>query len=233
MVHSGELSSSNKGNTLSDIILGGQDGLVNVLGVILGVAAASNDHRIVIAGGLAATFAESISMAAVALTSKIAERDHFSAELAREKREIKEMPDKEEAEIREVYRSKGFSGKLLDDIVAHIIKDELLWVDQMMKEELELKEVKQREIYLSSFTVGAAALVGSFVPLTPFFFMKIQTGLWLSLAISAIVLFIVGIYKAKATIGKPLKSGVQLAIIGMSAALAGYLIGRLFGAQGS
>ena len=48
---------------LSDIILGGQDGLVNVLGVILGVAAATQDARIVIAAGLAATFAESISMA--------------------------------------------------------------------------------------------------------------------------------------------------------------------------
>ena len=63
-MHSGELSRKNSGNTLSDMILGGQDGLVNVLGVILGVAAASNDLKIVIAGGMAATFAESISMAA-------------------------------------------------------------------------------------------------------------------------------------------------------------------------
>jgi hypothetical protein len=50
---------------LADVILGGQDGLVNVLGVILGVAAATHDARIVIAAGLAATFAESISMGAV------------------------------------------------------------------------------------------------------------------------------------------------------------------------
>ncbi|MDP2994367.1 MAG: VIT1/CCC1 transporter family protein, partial [Anaerolineales bacterium] len=47
---------------LSDIILGGQDGLVNVLGVILGVAAATSDPRIVMVAGLAATFAESVSM---------------------------------------------------------------------------------------------------------------------------------------------------------------------------
>src|SRR3990167_5460969 len=56
---------------LRDIILGGQDGLVNVLGVTLGVAAASGDTRIVLAAGLAATFAESFSMAAVAYTSSI------------------------------------------------------------------------------------------------------------------------------------------------------------------
>src|SRR5437764_15094181 len=51
---------------LSDFILGSQDGLVNVLGVILGVAVASrnlsNPLAIVLAGGLAATFAESILM---------------------------------------------------------------------------------------------------------------------------------------------------------------------------
>lgn len=230
-MHTGELSRKNTGNTLSDMILGGQDGLVNVLGVILGVAAASNDPRIVIAGGMAATFAESISMAAVALTSKMAERDHFLSELAREKREMETMPDKEEAEIRRVYKLKGFDGKLLDDIVAHVVSKDKLWVDQMMKEELELKPVTQKEIYTSSFVVGFSALVGSFVPLTPFFFMPIKNALWVAMGISAIVLFFVGIFKAKLTVGKPLKSGLQMAIIGMTAALAGYVIGKLFGAN--
>ena len=230
-MHSGELSSQNKGTLLSDLILGGQDGLVNVLGVILGVAAASQNMKIIIAGGLAATFAESISMAAVALTSKMAQRDHYASELAREQREIKELPEKEKAEIRRVYEAKGFKGKILDDIVSHITKDEALWVDIMMKEELELKEVTQKEIYVSSLIVGFSALVGSFIPLVPFFFLPIKTALIYSLIVSAVALFFVGIYKAKATVGKPVKTGIQMMIIGMAAALAGYLIGKLFGAQ--
>ena len=53
------------GFSLPEIILGGQDGLVNVLGIILGMAAATSSSQIVIVAGLAATFAESISMAAV------------------------------------------------------------------------------------------------------------------------------------------------------------------------
>jgi VIT1/CCC1 family predicted Fe2+/Mn2+ transporter len=229
MVHTSELSRKGTGNMLSDMILGGQDGLVNVLGVILGVAAASHDARIVIAGGLAATFAESISMAAVALTSKMAERDHFKAELQRDFREVREMPDKEEAEIRDIYKKKGFEGKLLDDITTHIVADHERWVNSMMKDELELTEVKQKEIYLSSFVVGLSALVGSFVPLTPYFFLSMRPALYVSLAISAIVLLIVGIYKAKATVGSPIKTGIQLVLIGMGAALAGYIIGLLFG----
>ena len=78
--------------SLSDVILGGQDGLVNVLGVILGVAAASSDPRIVIAAGLAATFAESVSMGAVAYTSNLADAALYESERAREYRHIQEIP---------------------------------------------------------------------------------------------------------------------------------------------
>ena len=73
------------GSRLRDIILGGQDGLVNVLGVILAVASATNDVKIVLIAGLAATFAESISMAAVAYTSSKAERDYYKSEPKTEK----------------------------------------------------------------------------------------------------------------------------------------------------
>src|SRR5437773_7061647 len=79
---------------LSDFILGSQDGLVNVLGVILGVAVASRDITIILAGGLAATFAESISMGAVAYTSTLARRDHYLAEVEREKEEMRTLDRK-------------------------------------------------------------------------------------------------------------------------------------------
>ena len=51
-------------NWLRDVILGGQDGLVNVLGIVLGATAAGAGSRILIATALAATFAEAISGAA-------------------------------------------------------------------------------------------------------------------------------------------------------------------------
>ena len=78
---------------LGEIILGGQDGLVNVAGVILGLAAATDEVRIIIAGGLAATFAESISMAAVAYTSKLADKDYYDAETARGVAEVRQTPE--------------------------------------------------------------------------------------------------------------------------------------------
>lgn len=228
-MHKNELSSIGKQTLLSDIILGGQDGLVNVLGVILGVSAATSNHKIIIAAGMAATFAESISMAAVALTSKMADRDHYYSELAREKREIKEMPKIEKEEIRAAYKAKGFDGKILTEIVNHITSNNNQWLKFMMREELGLTEIKNKDIYSGSFVVGFAALVGSFVPLTPFFLLPVRSAVICSLAVSSVVLFLMGIYKAKATIGNPFKTGIQMVLIGMGAALAGYYIGHFFG----
>jgi VIT1/CCC1 family predicted Fe2+/Mn2+ transporter len=228
-MHKKELSKIGKQSTLSDIILGGQDGLVNVLGVILGVAAATSNYKVIIAAGMAATFAESISMAAVALTSKMAERDHYYSELEREKREIKEMPTLEKKEIRDIYQAKGFKGKMLDGIVEQITSNNEQWLKLMMKEELELTEIKNKDIYKGSFVVGFSALIGSFVPLTPFFLLPISSAIICSLTVSSIVLFFIGIYKAKSTVGSPLKTGIQMVLIGMGAALAGYYIGHLFG----
>jgi len=64
--------------------------------------------------------------------------------------------------------------------------------------------------------------------------MKCQDGrllsrfFWFSLGISVVVLLAAGFYKAKMTIGSPVKSALQMAVIGMSAALAGYFIGKIF-----
>ena len=227
-MHRNELSRIGKKSELADIVLGGQDGLVNVLGVVLGIGAASGDMKIIIAGGLAAMFVESISMGAVALTSKLTLRDHYNAELEREKKEITQMPEKEKEEIRQMYAHKGFSGKILDDIVTHITADETAWLKMMMREELGLEEIKTKDIYKGSFVVFISALIGSFIPLAPFFIMSIRSATVASVILSAVALLLVGIYKAKATIGSPLKSGLQMVIIGMGAAAAGYVIGLVF-----
>jgi VIT1/CCC1 family predicted Fe2+/Mn2+ transporter len=216
---------------LADIILGGQDGLVNTLGVILGVAAASSDLRIVIAGGLAATFAESISMGAVAYTSTLAEHDHYRSEVERERREIREMPEAEEQEVRDVFTAWGFEGELLEQAVAHVIKDEEAWVDVMMRNELKLAPIEASNALRAAIVVGFSAFAGSLIPLVPFLLLPLMVAVPLSLVLSALALFAVGAYKARITVGRPLKSGLQMAVIGIVSALAGYLIGALFGAQ--
>jgi len=213
---------------LSDVILGGQDGLVNVLGVILGVAAATSDSRIVIAAGLAATFAESISMGAVAYTSTLAENDLYHSEREREYRHIHLAPDVEVEEIRDIYRQKGFDGEILDKIVDVITSNPDVWVNVMMSEEFQMTPPEKSRAFNSAILVGFSALIGSFIPLFPFFFWTVNLSIILSIIIAALTLFVVGVYKARVTVGKPFRSGMEMAIIGTLSALAGYVVGWIF-----
>jgi len=217
-----------KGNRLSNIILGGQDGLVSILGLLLGLSAATDTTRVVIAGGLATIIAETLSMAAVAYTSMMSDRDHYVAERAREVQELKDFPDQEKQEIVDIYQAKGFSGKLLDEIVDHITSNDKLWVDTMMREELEIKSVQTKDVHMYSLIVGLSTFIGAFIPLIPFFFIKPNDAIIFSLVLSVIVLAAIGIYKATITLGNVYKSAIQMVLIGMGAAIAGYLIGLLF-----
>src|SRR2546421_4862247 len=97
-------------NWLRDVILGGQDGLVNILGIILGVIAGGGSNAVLLAAGFAAAITESISMGAVGYTSAVAERDYYQSEQARESAEIDATPEAERQEIRDIYATKGFTG---------------------------------------------------------------------------------------------------------------------------
>ncbi len=223
---------------LSDFILGSQDGLVNVLGVLLGIAIAAHQQalaspfRIVIAGALAATFAESISMGAVAYTSTLARRDHYLKEREREEREMRDLPDLERQEVREVFESWGFQGQKLEEVTDQIVSNPKAWLEFMMSFELGLSPVDKSTARRSAVLVGIAAIFGSLIPLVPFlvFPSDLVAGMASSVIVAAVALFFIGWYKAKTTVGRPARSGLEMLVIGILAAVAGFLIAYLVGA---
>ena len=220
----------NQSNWLRDVILGGQDGLVNILGIVLGVSAASSDVHIMIVAALAATLAESISMGAVGYTSSLAERDHYLAEMEREQREIHEAPDVERRAVREIYAAKGFDGELLDRVVEQITSDPDVWAQVMMEEELRLAPVDTTHVRRTSVIITFATLAGSVIPLLPFLVLPRGPAIIAAVVVSGLVLFAVGAYKAISLVGDWRRSGLQMLAIGLGAAFIGFLVGRLIGA---
>jgi VIT1/CCC1 family predicted Fe2+/Mn2+ transporter len=217
-----------KENPLRDVILGGQDGLVNALGIILGVLAASSDVKILITTVIAASIAESISMGAVAYTSAIAQRDYYRSERRKEEDEIEKHPEMEREEIRKIYEEKGLKGQSLEDLVDTITSNKKVWVDVMMSEELHIEPVNSKKVLKSSYIVTVATAIGHFIPLLPFFFLAPHVSFITAIIISALTLFSVGIYQAITLVGSWWKSGARMLLIGLGAAGAGYLIATLF-----
>ena len=213
------------GSRLSDVILGGQDGIVNILGLVLGVAAASGSPKIIIAAALSTAFAESLSMAAVSYTSSQADRDYYKGQIEREKDHIQKFTEIEREEVRRIYRLKGFSGTQLDDIVHTITSDVNRWVDVMLAEELKISPIEEGGLLRTAGIVGIAAIIGSLIPVIPFFGLPVWIAIWASVTLAGASLFIVGAYKSTVTVGVWWKSGLQLLAIGLVTALIGYAIG--------
>jgi len=212
--------------------LGGQDGLVNILGIILGVIAGGGSKTVLLSAGFAAAITESISMGAVGYTSTVSQRDFYEAERRRELDEIATVPEEERAEVREIYASKGFSGDLLDGVVETITSNREAWLDTMMDEELHLQPVNSSDILRSAVVITVATLIGHLIPLVPFLFLATGPALVLAIALSAIVLFGVGVYSAVTLVGDWRASGLRFVVIGLGAAGIGFLIARLFHTAG-
>ena len=220
-------------NWLRDVILGGQDGLVNILGIILGVIAGGGSDVVLLAAGFAAAITESISMAAVGYTSSVSERDYYEAEKAREIAEIGTMPEAERQEIRDIYAAKGFTGELLDGVVDTITANRDTWLTTMMDEELHLQPVQSRDILRTAVVIGIATLIGHLIPLAPFLVLPRTPALVAAIVLSAVALFAVGAYTAVTLVGDWRRSGLKFLAIGLGAAAIGFFVGRLFNSAGA
>ncbi|TMD42527.1 MAG: hypothetical protein E6I88_04380 [Chloroflexi bacterium] len=222
-----------KTNWLRDVILGGQDGLVNILGIILGVIAGGGSNTVLLVTGFAAAITESISMGAVGYTSTVSVRDYYQAERARESAEINAVPDVERQEIREIYAAKGFAGDLLDRVVATITANRDRWLDTMMNEELHLQPVETGVVLRSAVVITIATLIGHLIPLIPFLILSRTPALVVAIVVSGLVLFGVGVYSAVTLVGDWRRSGLKMLVIGLGAAALGFLVGRLFHTAGA
>jgi VIT1/CCC1 family predicted Fe2+/Mn2+ transporter len=215
------------------VILGGQDGLVNILGIILGVISGGGSRTVLLAAGFAAAITESISMGAVGYTSTVADRDYYAAQQVVEQAAVRDDPDLECQEITDLYRGKGFSGTLLDQVVATITANRDKWVSTILEEERHLQPVANADVMRSSVVITAATLVGHLIPLFPFLFLSRGPALVLAVILSAVVLFGVGAYQAITRIGSWWRQGARMILIGLGAAGLGFAIGRLFHASGA
>jgi len=148
------------------------------------------------------------------------------------------MPDVETEEVRQIFRGKGLHGDVLERVVGEITSDKKVWVEVMMRDELHLTPVSDRGVVRRALVTGFSTLIGSLIPLIPFLLVPlfgISVGLATIMAVPlcAAVLFAVGAYKALTLVGDWRISGLQMTLIGMLSAAAGYGIGRLLHVSGT
>ncbi|MEK7647316.1 MAG: VIT1/CCC1 transporter family protein [Patescibacteria group bacterium] len=215
------------GQFLRSIVYGANDGIVTTFAVVAGVAGAALSPIVVVVIGVANLLADGFSMAVSNYLSTKSEIDLFMREKGIEEEEVREIPEQEKAEIREILRQKGYEGDDLEKMVGLVSKNKKYWIDFMMSEELNFAPlISYSPVADAAATFVAFVLAGS-LPIFPYLLLG-GNGDYVfqyAIAMTALVLFAVGSLRSIFTGLKWYRSGLEMLFVGGAASFIAYLVG--------
>jgi VIT1/CCC1 family predicted Fe2+/Mn2+ transporter len=216
---------------IGDMVYGGLDGIVTTFAIVSGVVGADLGSGIILVLGLANLLADGFSMAAGAFLALKSELEYYDREREREAWEVKHLPEGERIELLEIYRAKGHSADDAETLVTIQAKDEEIWIDEMMIQELGMLRDERRPI-LSALATLASFIVSGSVPLLVYLaglIFPIDSGASFATAafLSAAALFGLGAAKVLITERSWFRSGLEMLAVGGLAAGVAYLVGYL------
>jgi VIT1/CCC1 family predicted Fe2+/Mn2+ transporter len=142
-------------------VLGANDGIVSTASLIVGVAAAEASRSSVLLAGVAALFAGAMSMAAGEYVSVSSQADTENADLARERIELQQQPEREQEELTRIYQSRGVDRETAASVAKQMMAHDALAAHA--RDELALSEMhaaRPLQAAMASaltFTAGASA----------------------------------------------------------------------------
>ncbi len=213
-----------------DIVIGMADGLTVPFALAAGLAGAISSTAIIVTAGLAEVAAGAIAMGLGGYLAARTDIEHYRSELQREQTEVREVPETERTEVRQILRDQGLDPVLIEKVTAELTREPERWIKFMMRFELGLEEpVPGRELK-SAMTIGGAYVTGGLIPLLPYFFLTdVARALSVSIALTLSALLVFGGIKGRLTGVRPLRSALQTAFIGSLAATTAFAIARLTG----
>lgn len=210
-----------------EVVFGLQDGVTSILAVVTVVAAASNDTYTVLISGIAATLAEVFSMGAGEYMSSKSQREIFLAQIASEREEVEDRPGEAEAEVAFMFEREGLGEESSRRIAAEIAHEPNVLLRTMVEKELGLAIEEGGSPLQGALILSGAFFAAALVPLLPYFFFSVRTGLWVSIGLSAVVMFVVGLWKSRLTKRNPISSGLEILVLVAGAAIAGSFFGSI------
>jgi vacuolar iron transporter family protein len=219
-----------RSGTLRAVIFGVSDGLVSNLALVMGVAGASGgDSKFVLLAGIAGLLAGAFSMGAGEYISMQSQRELFERQIALEKAELEAMPQEEQNELAQVYRSKGFTEAEAATIAERMFRDPKHALDTLVREELGLDPDELGSAWGAAFGSFVAFAVGALIPVIPYLITVGGTAFFAAIGLSVAALFAVGAGVSLLTGRSPLFSGGRQVLIGAAAAIVTYVVGLAIG----
>jgi VIT1/CCC1 family predicted Fe2+/Mn2+ transporter len=215
-------------DTMRDLVFGMEDALITNLGLVLGVAAAGVPSVDVLLAGSAAMFAGMVSMAAGDYLSTKSQREALDAQVEEEEEKLNK-PGAEAKAIKQLYKGAKLSTAEIRGFLRCLNTDKKMALKVLSEEELGIVPEKFDNPVKGAVTIFFAYMIGSLFPILPFLLKDTKIASIIALVGTAAALFGVGAYKTKVTKRDWKKSGLEMLVVALLAAVAGYFIGWLFG----
>ena len=214
-------------NWLRAAVLGANDGIVSVAGIVLGVAGATFDRSPILIAGVAGLVAGAVSMALGEYVSVSSQRDSQRSLLAKERRELAEEPEEELAELTAIYRAKGLTAPTAEQVARELTEHDAFAAHA----EAELG-IDPEELSSPWQAAGASALAFTLGGVLPLLAILLPPAVWRVPVTFVAVLAALGLAGwVSATLGaSPVGKAVLRVILGGALGLAvTYGIGHLVG----
>ena len=218
------------GNALRAAVLGANDGLVSNLSLVMGVAGADFSERTVLVTGLAGLLAGACSMAMGEWLSVTSARELYETQIATEADELRESPTEEKQELILIYEAKGLPKEQARALAERIIADPTTALDTLAREELGIDpDDLGGSAWVAAGTSFLLFTIGAIFPVLPFFALTSTAAVVTSLAVSAVVMYLIGAGTTLFTGRGMLFSGTRQMAIGLGAAAVTFGLGKLIG----
>ncbi len=221
---------ASKLNWLRAGVLGANDGIISMAGLVVGVAGATTSPVIIFTAGIAGIIAGAISMAAGEYVSVSSSRDTENAMLDKERFELKHYPEAELHELAGIYERKGLSKK-----TAMTVAQELSAHDPIAAHfdaELGIDPENLVNPWHAAFASALAFTIGAIIPLAAIILPPETLRIPVAFIAVIIALIITGITSAKIGQANVLRAVARVLFGGVLAMIVTYGIGRLFGVKG-
>jgi vacuolar iron transporter family protein len=214
-------------SSIREIVFGTEDSLCSTLGTITGIAAGTQNSFVVILSGLVLIFVEAVSMAAGSYLSSKSANEIFKIRLSQDASRILQERVSDNESIADMLKRKKFSAAEIEIVFKALSKERKLWMAEIYRQENRFAPAVAISPVRSGAVMGFCYLLAGVVPLWPYFFFPIGLSIAISIIGTVIGLFGLGFVKAKIVESHWLRSGLEMMLISMTAALLGFLVGRI------
>ncbi len=212
------------------LIFGLGHGMISILGLSIGVVAATGSARTVVIAGVVGMLTGLATLVALEYLSAKTQKQIYQHMIEEEKREFAEHPEVEKAEMREYYVNEGFTEEEADSFVNRLSLDRDRWLKAHITHVLEFIPGKTGSPARESTTLGLSHLLGATITLLPYLLLaNVNSAADSSILLASITLFVAGGLKTRVAGGRWYINASEFLVLGMLAVVAGYLVGVAIG----